>query len=113
MVIPRTTPTSVAAAITPQNRTQAPDDHDDEGSRKNFRAHRRMYAQSERAEQQSGRPTAERRDCGHVRRKRNAERTDNVGVLHARPHHAAERRSVDNEPGRGDRREYYAENEER
>src|SRR5262245_59174916 len=95
-------------------RTQAPDDHDDKSRSENFGAHRWMYARDRREQNacESGEPDAERRDCGHIRRKRNPERADNVGVLYACAHHAAEGRSVDNEPCRSDRRECYAENEE-
>ena len=100
MVIPRTTPTSMAA-ITPQNEPRPPIDHH-EGGGEDLGAHRRVHA-GDRREQHAGKPgqaDAERRNRGHVGRERNAERADDVGILHARAHDPAECGAVDDEPGR-------------
>ena len=48
------------------------------------------------------RPDADRRDRHHVGLERDAERADHFGILHARAHHPAERRAVDQEPGERD-----------
>jgi len=73
-----------------------------------------MHA-GDRRQQHAGKPCksdAERRDRRHVRRERDAERADHVGVLHTRPHHASERRAVDDKPGRRDRRNGDAEDDQ-
>ena len=99
--------------MTPQNEPKPADDDNDESGGEDFRAHRRMHARDRREQNtgKSGKPYAERRDCGHIGRKRNAERTDDVGVLHARSHHAAEGRSINDEPGGRNGRDRYPENE--
>ena len=108
MVTPRTTPTSSGGRDHAPERAEPADHDDDERRGEDLRAHRRMHAGDRREQHagEAGEADAERRDRRHVGLERDAERADHVGVLHARAHDAAERRAVEQEPGRahgGDR----------
>ena len=114
MVTPRTTPTSSGGRDHAPERAE-PADHDhDEGGGEDFRAHGRMHAGDRRQQHagKTGEPDAERRDRRHIGRERDAERADDVGILHAGPHHPAERRAVDDEPGRRHGRDRDGEDDE-
>ena len=95
-------------------RTQAPDDDHDESGGENIRAHRRVDAGDRRKQHagKAGKPHAERGNCRHIGRKRDAERTDDIGVLHTRPHHATECGAINDEPRRDHGSDRYAEDDE-
>src|SRR5262249_53026877 len=106
MVTPRTTPTRTAAAITPQNEPRPPITTTTNAAVRISAPIAGCTPAIGASSTPPGQPTPERGDCGQVRRERNAERADHVGVLHARAYHAAEWGAIDDEPGRrhsGDR----------
>src|SRR5215475_2559296 len=83
-------------------RAQSADDYDDEGGGEDFRPHGRMHA-GDRRQQHAGKAGEADPEGGnrrHVGRQRDAERADHVGILHAGPHHPAERGAIDDEPRR-------------
>src|SRR6202162_6689299 len=60
----------------------------------------------------SGESYGEPGEARNIGRKRDAERADDIGVLHARPYHTAECSPIYNEPGCGCGCDRYAENDE-